>query len=264
MALWRDDSKNATDIMVPYMYGINHTCVYYFLRNGNVSQALTCWLHRSTYDVPWADKEPRAFFRGRCNEHDHVFPNGSIAKSRSTMLALSRAHNDTMDAYLVDRVPDPRPEVPIREHARHKYLLALDGITGSSRLSRLLWCNSLILKEASPWQEYFYRGLVAGTHYRTVFEAAPDDVLGVVAAARATPDDERAAQAVAAAGQAFAARYLCPRARVAYFHAALHAYTHLFQGDSMGEYARNVAWPAAQARIRQAALNPPSPLQPSG
>jgi hypothetical protein len=34
-----------------------------------------------------------------------------------------------------------------------------------------------------------------------------------------------------------------------YLKAALEAYARLFEGDSMGKYAREQAWPAARARI---------------
>jgi hypothetical protein len=205
--------------------------------------------------VPWTAKEARAFFRGRRNEHARAFvvvdalngTNSSVrAASRSTMVALSGAHAEALDAAFVEG-EGAAEEVPIREHARRKYLLALDGVTGSFRLSRLLWCNSLLLKEASPWQEYFYRGLTPGVHYQTVFDTAPDDVLRVLDRARA---DDAGAQRVALAGQAFAARYLCPRARMAYLQAALEAYVGLFEGDAMGTYARERAWPAAEARMR--------------
>ena len=191
-------------------------------------------------------KEPRAFFRGRPNEHAHHFPNGSSVKSRSMMVMLTATHNDTLDARFLGGA-DSVQEVPIRDHAHFKYLLALDGKTGSSRLSRLLSCNSLVLKEASPWQEYFYRALKPGTHYQSIFESAPDDVLDTVARAKA---NESGSEAIARAGQAFAVRYLCPRARMVYFQAALQAYVRLFEGDSMGAFAREQAWPVALARIR--------------
>jgi hypothetical protein len=142
-ALWREDGSGATDILLPYMLGVNH----------------------STYDVPWEAKEPRAFFRGRRNEHRHAFSNSSMNASRSTLVALSAAHNDTLDARFVEG-ENAAPEVPIRDHARRKYLLALDGVTGSFRFSRLLWCNSLVLKESSHWQEYFNRGLTSGVHFQ--------------------------------------------------------------------------------------------------
>ena len=195
--------------------------------------------------MPWEAKSPRAFFRGRRNEHLRAFSNGTSASSRSTLVNLSVTHSDALDARFVDGV-NAAPEVPIRDHARYRYLLALDGITGSFRFSRLLMCNSLVLKEASPWHEYFYRGLQPGVHYHSVFETAPDDVLGVVARAEADPSGS---QTIARAGQAFAARYLCPRARMVYFQAALQAYVRLFEGDSMGAYAREQAWPAARDRI---------------
>jgi hypothetical protein len=146
---------------------------------------------RSTYDVPWAEKNPRAVFRGRKNEHVRDFGNGTMAASRSMMVNLSTTHADVLDARFTDGKAGA-PELPIREHSRYKYALALDGVTGSSRLSRLLWCNSLVLKEASPWHEYFYRGLTPGVHLQTIFDAAPDDVLRVVARAQA---NESGAQA---------------------------------------------------------------------
>jgi hypothetical protein len=213
-------------------------------------------LRRSTYDVPWADKEARAFFRGRRNEHERVFAlvgNGTAAAhaaSRSTLVALSATHAADVDARFVEGA-DAAAEVPIREHARRKYLLALDGITGSFRLARLLWCNSLVLKETSPWQEYFYRGLTPGVHYEHVFNTAPDDVLAVLARARR---DDAAAQRVALAGQAFAARYLCPRARVAYCRRRLWRTWGCLKGTrwahTRGSARGRLSWRARAARRR--------------
>ncbi len=43
------------------------------------------------------------------------------------------------------------PYVPIKAHARYKYVLHLDGVTASSREGMLIWMNSLLLKQRSPW-----------------------------------------------------------------------------------------------------------------
>ena len=45
------------------------------------------------------------------------------------------------------------------QHALYKYLLNLDGYTASYRLAKLMHSNSVVLKEASPHIEYFYRSL---------------------------------------------------------------------------------------------------------
>jgi hypothetical protein len=43
------------------------------------------------------------------------------------------------------------------EHAKWKYLLSADGVTASCRFGKLLGTNSVVLKETSPWIEYYYR-----------------------------------------------------------------------------------------------------------
>ncbi|GLI64364.1 hypothetical protein VaNZ11_007608 [Volvox africanus] len=47
--------------------------------------------------------------------------------------------------------------MPIPDHARYKYLLSADGFTASCRLGKLLGTNSVVLKETTPWIEYYYR-----------------------------------------------------------------------------------------------------------
>jgi hypothetical protein len=49
------------------------------------------------------------------------------------------------------------PASSLRDHARYRYLLNLDGSSASFRLAQLLVVNSLVLKQTSPYIEYFYR-----------------------------------------------------------------------------------------------------------
>ncbi|CAK0901584.1 unnamed protein product [Prorocentrum cordatum] len=55
--------------------------------------------------------------------------------------------------------------VPMEDHARHKYLLHLDGTTASNRLLKLLMLGSVVLKQDSVYQEWFYRHLQPGVHF---------------------------------------------------------------------------------------------------
>ena len=50
----------------------------------------------------------------------------------------------------------------MKKHSRWRFLLNTDGHTASSRLGHLLGLNSVVLKEKSPWIEYFYRALDPG------------------------------------------------------------------------------------------------------
>jgi hypothetical protein len=52
----------------------------------------------------------------------------------------------------------------IREHARYRYLLHLDGASASYRLGLLMSTDSLVLRQRSPYVEYFTRCGGAGMH----------------------------------------------------------------------------------------------------
>lgn len=49
------------------------------------------------------------------------------------------------------------PRVDIANASNYKWLLNLDGHVAAYRLSQLLATNSLVLKQHSPWLEYYYR-----------------------------------------------------------------------------------------------------------
>eukprot|EP00927_Polykrikos_kofoidii_P053951 TRINITY_DN48463_c0_g1_i1.p1 TRINITY_DN48463_c0_g1~~TRINITY_DN48463_c0_g1_i1.p1 ORF type:complete len:485 (-),score=52.81 TRINITY_DN48463_c0_g1_i1:33-1487(-) len=55
--------------------------------------------------------------------------------------------------------------VSIPDHAAHKYLLHLDGAAHSTRLVKLLTLGCVVLKQESPYFEYFYRNLRPYEHY---------------------------------------------------------------------------------------------------
>ena len=46
--------------------------------------------------------------------------------------------------------------------SKYRFHLHTDGHTASCRLGHLLGINSVVLKERSPWIEYYYRALKEG------------------------------------------------------------------------------------------------------
>ena len=52
--------------------------------------------------------------------------------------------------------------VGMQNASKWKYLISTDGHTASSRLGHLLGINSVVLKERSPWIEYYYPALKEG------------------------------------------------------------------------------------------------------
>ncbi|KAG2436679.1 hypothetical protein HXX76_006207 [Chlamydomonas incerta] len=191
---------------------------------------------------PWRAKADVAAWRGR--EYCHTRPTGYSGDTCSRtylagLSAFSEEWSRLVDVGFVDNytargadgeaVTIPaRGFVPTQELARFRYVLALDGITASSRLARLLSLNSVVVKQTSPWIEWYYRSLVAGTHYVAFWNHHRTDLLNTL---RYIRHKSRYLMDVSVHGQAFAYRYLTPAARRLYWQRALEGYVALL-GDT--------------------------------
>ena len=88
----------------------------------------------------------------------------------------------------------------MREHARHRFQLDIDGVANAwATLERFL-CGSCVLKVASPFEMWFYPSLRAWTHYVPVM-ADLSDLDERLDWCRSHPRD---AEAIAKAGRRFA------------------------------------------------------------
>eukprot|EP00929_Paragymnodinium_shiwhaense_P061128 TRINITY_DN30526_c0_g1_i1.p1 TRINITY_DN30526_c0_g1~~TRINITY_DN30526_c0_g1_i1.p1 ORF type:complete len:456 (+),score=93.35 TRINITY_DN30526_c0_g1_i1:95-1462(+) len=134
---------------------------------------------------PWEERVQKAFFRGHdwesINSHIEDLPTrveepciGQYSETssfgyRRWYEELSQPGAELEDVIDVGLTGAPdfykekrkaRPfaaPVSIPEHARFRYLLHLDGTAGSTRLVKLLTLGSVVLKQESPYVEYFYR-----------------------------------------------------------------------------------------------------------
>ncbi|KXZ51111.1 hypothetical protein GPECTOR_14g92 [Gonium pectorale] len=215
----------------------------------------------SLYIYPWHLKKDLAFFRGepfcsyywagryRC--HDACSRTGLAQLSHRDRLA---GNATVLDVGLLERVDKEVDEhgqdvnflcikmdipaserVPIPEHSYYKWLLHLEGITASSRLSQLMLVNSVVVMQRQPFIEYFYRSLKPNTHYVPFWNATGDwhmdDVYEVIRELRSRdlrePQD---VQRIVQAAQSFAIKYTTPLARLKYLRDALVAYKSLFPG----------------------------------
>ncbi|KAG2491564.1 hypothetical protein HYH03_010132 [Edaphochlamys debaryana] len=199
------------------------------------------------HSFPWEDKVDRAVWRGShwCHSRHYAFANETCTR---TYFALQMQESEEWRQYvdvgvLADEVVvDKRPRsikraeyMPITEAARFRYTLALDGITASNRLAKLLGLNSVVLKQASPWIEWYYRSLLPNIHYVPFWEHSRDDVLYVIDTLREQP--EKNLKAMVTRTQELAYRFLRPEARRAYWKRALVDYRKLF-GDDMDDIIR--------------------------
>ncbi|CEM19684.1 unnamed protein product [Vitrella brassicaformis CCMP3155] len=64
--------------------------------------------------------------------------------------------------------------VPLHEHARYKYLMHVDGTTYSSRIGKLLLLDSVVLKQESPFYEFYYPPMAPYVHYIPVHRTLED------------------------------------------------------------------------------------------
>ena len=140
----------------------------------------------------WSDRSDLLFWRGRGSHNGWTLSGARIQSlwdiPRVQMavrlrdnpradVGLIGAWNDqpdreTEDALVQARVR--RAATPMREHARYRYQLDIDGVANAwATLERFL-CGSCVLKVASPYEMWFYPFLRAWTHYVPVLADLSD------------------------------------------------------------------------------------------
>src|SRR5262249_12286926 len=115
--------------------------------------------------VPWSQKVPVGFFRGAATGPLDL----TAFRPRMELLELADAHSELFDVGLTVLPPETNERhrkgwVHPSEWSRYRYLIHIDGNTAAFRLANALRTGSVIVKQESPYVEYWYGGLVADTH----------------------------------------------------------------------------------------------------
>ncbi|PNH10315.1 Protein O-glucosyltransferase 1 [Tetrabaena socialis] len=217
------------------------------------------WNPSSVYLYPWHLKKDLAYFRGVpfCSGywHQHTAANCTFICPRAYLSWRSfddqrSGRPQLLDVGLVEpfvmpqqpgpgspplcvpEAPPVVPRTPVADHTHYKWLLHIEGVTASSRLSQLFMTNSVVLFQQQPFVEYFYRSLKPNVHYVPFWMATPAgiaDVYDVVERLRRLDRDEPAAtQRIVREAQMFATKFTSPSARAHYLLEALMAYKALF------------------------------------
>ncbi len=127
---------------------------------------------------------------------------------------------------LLQRQPYFRAPMTWREQFGHRFLVSMDGNGATcSRVVIALKSNSALIKYRSNFGLYYFPEMVAGRDY--IDAASDQDVTDTVNAEIASPGHFKA---VAAAGQAFAARYLNKASVLDYTGALLRGYARIYNG----------------------------------
>ncbi|CAK9055472.1 unnamed protein product [Durusdinium trenchii] len=201
---------------------------------------------------PWSERSQRGFFRGHDWGSGNAFteflasrpPESCIRSSdvsrsfgyRRWYAALAEGElAEWLDVGLTG-APDfvkkehPKqryvPPVSLPEHAKHKYLLHLDGTAASNRFLKLLLMGSVVLKQDSVYEEYFYKDLQPYVHF-VPFARDRCSTANLTATLQWLRTHDADARAIARAGQRVAREELGRRGAMCYWQKMLASYAAL-------------------------------------
>lgn len=160
-------------------------------------------MEKGSQKYPWEKKEAQAFWRGATTGGYLTLSNWTQF-ARTKLALLSLAHPQELDARF-NNFAQCDPEVPKVlkakglqgnrvsqiNHLKYKYLVDVDGNTCS--FERYFWTllsNSLVLKQETPFIQWYYGGVKPYKHYVPVKEDL-SDLLEKLAWARAHDEEAR-------------------------------------------------------------------------
>ncbi|KAL1377731.1 hypothetical protein pipiens_016060 [Culex pipiens pipiens] len=175
--------------------------------------------------VPWEEKVPKAFWRGR-----------DACRERLDLVGLSQQHPDLVNASLTnffffrDEEKKYGPKVAhisFFDFFDYKYQVNVDGTVAAYRFPYLLGGSSVVFKQASKYYEHFYSKLEQGREYLPLKRDLSDLVENIQRARQ--QDDEMIT--VRDNAKAFVDQHLLPRSILCY------------SGLLFKEYSRNIVSP---------------------
>ena len=193
---------------------------------------------KTAHKYPWGKKEEIAFWRGGSTGYWHDGWDWDFTP-RAQVVLYAEKHPQDVDASFPSiswvhqnthaefKDQDMGGYLAPKYQQRYKYLLAVDGNTFPSSLVWQLSVNCVVIKNRSPYLEWYYRGLVDGVHYIS-YDTNCHDLKDVVDYLRANDDHARQ---IARAGMEFADKYLTHEGYAYYIYHLLQAYAKLQQGN---------------------------------
>lgn len=134
--------------------------------------------------LPWTERKEQIFWRGATSGlgyHDGMNPRWQVVQ-------LSQQYPEEIEAHFSQLVQcqnlAPMSTLQIRpllspwHQAKYKYLLALDGNCFPGSFQWQLGSGSVVIKQESPYLEWYYGGLMPHVHYLPT-RADAQDVLAV-------------------------------------------------------------------------------------
>lgn len=226
------------------------------ISSGDVKQDFQMWEKESwqaalAEKYPWDGRSERAFFRGHDWDSSNTFVELLQTRPRESCIDPSDASRsfgyrrwytdlsapgaalaEILDvnltgapSFVLEKYPGRKfaPPTSLPEHARHKYLLHLDGTAASNRLIKLMMLGSVVLKQDSVYEEYFYRNLQPYQHFLP-FARDRCSTANLTDALAWLRSHDTEARKIAQAGQRYARRLLSTGAATCYWQRVLAVY----------------------------------------
>ncbi|XP_029908675.1 protein O-glucosyltransferase 3 [Myripristis murdjan] len=211
-------SMDTRDIVLP-TYDVTHSTLE--TMRGVTNDLLSV---QGNTGPPWANKTEQAFFRGRDSREERLH-----------LVSLSKKNPELLDAgitgwfFFRDREKDVGKAslVGFFDFFKYKYQVNVDGTVAAYRFPYLMLGNSLVLKQDSPYYEYFYSHMKPGVHYVPVKRSLSD----LMEKIRWAKDNDAEAQEIAKAGQAMARELLQPTRLYCYYYKVLQTYSQRQSGQ---------------------------------
>jgi hypothetical protein len=164
--------------------------------------------------TPWDKKIPTIYWRGG---------DADVSGYRDKVVKLSKKLNyQKLDAQFTYGSKVTTVFAAPEDHIKYKYQLSIDGHTAAwERPVWQLYSNSILLKQTSKLNQWFYPALVNEKHYIEV-GTDPDKLLGVL-----SKYTDKQLYEIANEGHLFAKNHLMPEDMVAYLILVLQKYEKL-------------------------------------
>jgi len=191
---------------------------------------------------PYATRKPKAFWRGLATDRVREYPDGRTPRVK--LVEYSQARPDILDAAMtttpilnkmvrknlrpVMQMFSIPPYASYETQLRYQVLPCLDG--RANTYPGLLWrlaSGSVVIKQETPYQQWFYNLLEPWKHYIPAAKQM-DDIIERIEWALANPAE---AERIARQGMAIVDASLTPRAIECYVRLLLGRYASLCRND---------------------------------
>jgi hypothetical protein len=210
-------------------------------------------------EIPWENKEPKAFWRGSptgpAPSLTQIYKKDFSTAPRFQLVYLSQHHPEKIDATFtslqglfsvnqsqIEKTFPMTPPINPKDHLIYKYLPDIDG--HSCCYSRTFWIlasNSLLLKQETPYRQWYYKGLKPFVHFVPI-QHRLDGLLNVLDFCR---NHDALVKEIALEGSRFAYRHLTYEQNILYLAHLITTYTnHLQDPTQFGAHMTEakVAW----------------------